>query len=606
MPDRIRPADAPPADIRSKAITAKRTWRAYQPNGDGDEGALRVGLAASFTVDTLVPFVGSALLGDAVVPSLKTAPLNQLFQVCLDPQQSFDGLCDVIVLLLRLEDLMLDEMSAFLGGEPSAMSRASDKIMSLAGAVGQLRASFSGMVVVSVPPYPMGPEVNILAFDNAVGVGAFHRELVSRFVDAIRRLEGVRIIDLDAVQRQVGLGAAYDARYWYLYRQPFSDVFLYEVGQLLGRMIVASRRAAKKCLVVDCDNTLWGGIVGEDGIDGIQIGDEFPGSAYRDFHKLLLGWRRQEILLAVASKNDEADVWEVFDRHSGMVLRREHLSAWQINWLPKAEGIPLIARALNIGTDSIVFIDDNPMEIAYMRDARPEVTSILLPEDPSEIVTAMHALTLFDQLEVTDEDRKRADMMRAERERDVLSVQISHGDFLRALDLRVALFRAQTEDLGRIAQLVNKTNQFNLTTIRRTLDEVRALSNSDDFRVYGLRVTDKFGEYGFTGVIIVEISPDRRRWTLDTLLMSCRVLGRGVEAALVGALAADARAAAASEFLGSFIPTSKNSLAASFLSDQGFTQDENGQWRLSLADAPQIPPHIIRLETDGPAVAHAA
>src|SRR5262249_43904152 len=153
----------------------------------------------------------------------------------------------------------------------------------------------------------------------------------------------------------------------------------------------------------------------------------------------------------------------------------------------------------------------------YMRDARPEVTSILLPAEPADIVSAMQALTLFDQLEVTDEDRKRADMMRAERDREELGGQINHADFLKALDLKVDLFRARTEDLGRITQLINKTNQFNLTTIRRTLDEVRALASSEDWRVYGLRVADKFGEYGLTGVIIAEVSPDRRRWTLDSL-----------------------------------------------------------------------------------------
>lgn len=358
---------------------------------------------------------------------------------------------------------------------------------------------------------------------------------------------------------------------------------------------MASRRAAKKCLVLDADNTLWGGIIGEDGIDGIQIGDEFPGSAFRDFQKLLLTWRDQGVFLAVASKNNEADVWEVFDKHSGMVLRREHLSAWQINWLPKAENISLIARSLNIGTDSLVFIDDNPMEIAYMRDARPEVTSLLLPPEPADIVSTLQALTLFDKLEITDEDRKRADMMRAERDREVLGTQISHADFLSALDLKVDLFKVRTEDLGRITQLINKTNQFNLTTIRRTLDEVRALANSPNFRLYGLRVTDKFGEYGLTGVIIVQVSDDRRRWTLDTLLLSCRVLGRGVETALVGALADDARGEGAAEFHSSFIPTAKNALCASFLSDQGFSQIGEREWHLDLSEAPSVPPHIERV-----------
>jgi FkbH-like protein len=580
---------------RAAAIAAKKAWRDHLAPADGTRPAVRVGLAASFTAETLVPFVGAALLDGKTEAEFTVGPYNQLFQVCLDPETGFGGPCDAIVLLWRLEDLMLDEIAGFLGGDPAAPARASEKLASLAAAIRQLRGTFSGMVVVGVPPYPTGAVGSLLALDNAGGLGGFHRTLTGQFVDEMGRIEGVRLVDLDAVQRQVGLGASYDARHWYLYRQPFSDVFLHAAGRQLARIVMASRRAAKKCVVLDADNTLWGGIVGEDGIDGIQIGDEFPGSAYRDFQKLLLDWRAQGVLLAIASKNNQADVWEVFDKHSGMVLRREHLSAWQINWLPKAEGIPAIARALNIGIDSLVFIDDNPMEVAYMRDARPEVTSVLLPEDPADIVAAMQALTLFDQLEVTDEDRRRADMMRAERDREVLGAQISHTDFLQALDLRVDLFPAQTEDLGRITQLINKTNQFNLTTTRRTLDEVRELAASRDFRVYGLRVADKFGEYGLTGVIIARISPDRHQWTLDTLLLSCRVLGRGVETALIGALADDARAAGAVEFAASFIPTAKNALSASFLPDQGFSSVGGQDWHLALSEAPAVPPHIERV-----------
>jgi len=591
---------------RAAAIEAKKAWREHLARGEAETPALRIGLAASFTAETLVPFIGAALLAEGANPAVTVGPYNQLFQTCLDPQSSFHGPSDVIALLWRLEDLMLDEITAFAGGDATALRRAGDKLDALVGAIRQLRSTFSGMVIVGVPPYPTGPAASVLALDNPGGLGGFHRTLAGQFADEIGRSEGVYLVDLDAVQRQVGMVASDDARYRYLYRQPFSDIFLHTLGRQLSRIVTASRRAAKKCVVLDADNTLWGGIIGEDGIDGIQIGDEFPGSAFRDFQKLLLSWRRQGVFLAVASKNNEADVWEVFDKHSGMVLKREHLSAWQIGWLPKAEGIPAIAKSLNIGTDSLVFIDDNPMEIGYMREARPEVTSILVPSEPAEIVAEMQALTLFDQLEVTDEDRKRADMMRAERDREVLGAQINHSDFLRALDLKVDLFRAKTEDLGRITQLINKTNQYNLTTIRRTLDEVRALANSDDWRLYGMRVTDKFGEYGLTGVIIIKISDDRRRWTLDSLMMSCRVLGRGVEAALIGGLADDARAEGAVEFIGSYIPTAKNAICKSFLPDQGFTQTGEQEWHLALADAPAIPAHIARVGPPEPLLQAAA
>jgi FkbH-like protein len=445
-----------------------------------------------------------------------------------------------------------------------------------------------------VPPAPATIPVDLLSLDYASTLGAFHRTVAGRFIEAIQKLQDIRLIDLDAVQRQVSFSSSFDSRQLYLYRQPFSDTFLHRAGVQISRIIVAARCSAKKCIVVDCDNTLWGGIVGEDGLDGLELGDDYPGSAYRDFQRLLRHWRRQGTFIALLSKNNEADVWEVFDRHSGMVLKRSDISAWQINWLPKAENMTLIAEALNIGIDSLVFVDDNPMEIAYMQKAQPHVTSILLPDDPAEIVPALRKLTFFDRLETTDEDIARVDMMRAEQERKSLSVTMSTEQFLREINLKIELFVAQPEDLARVAQLINKTNQFNLTTIRRTLDEVRSLANKSTARVYGLRVSDKYGDYGLTGVVVVEVSADRRIWIIDTLLLSCRVLGRGVETGLLAALADDAAAAGAAEFAATLIPTKKNELVATFLPDHGFKLD-GGVWRLPISEAPRLPEFIERL-----------
>jgi FkbH-like protein len=300
-------------------------------------------------------------------------------------------------------------------------------------------------------------------------------------------------------------------------------------------------------------------------------------------------------LLAVASKNDERDVFEVFEKHSGMVLRKEHISSWQINWRPKAENVELIAKSLNIGIDSLVFIDDSPMEIEYLRTAYPEVACVLVPSDPADILSELQNLPFFDKLEVSEEDRNRADMMRAEQDREAFGSQVSHDQFLNALSLRLELFRAQPEDLGRITQLINKTNQFNLTTRRRTLDELRALSSSESHLIYGLRVTDKFGEYGLTGAVIIEVSSDRRAWMVDTLLLSCRVLGRGVETSLLAALADDARSGGAIELIGMYLCTPRNGLAAQFFPDHGFSRIDEERWRLSISDAPGIPGHVERI-----------
>ena len=578
-------------------VVAKSAWRRYQVDRktSGESPNLRIGLAASFTADTLGQFVGAHLVAEGFKPDITIGPYNQLFQVCLDPTSHFGPDCDAIVLLWRIEDLMSEELDAFLNRDSGAFAKACDKLSALVGAFSNLRSSFSGTVVVSTPTVPTGLPADLSSLDHASGLGRFHRMLTGRFIEMIEKLQDVRLIDLDGVQRQIGYAASFDPRQWYMYRQPFSDAFLHDAGTKIARIVVAARRSAKKCIVLDCDNTLWGGIIGEDGLDGIEIGTEFPGLAFRDFQRLLLHWRRQGVFLALLSKNNEDDVWEVFDNHSAMLLKRTDISAWQINWQPKAENIALIAKSLNIGIDSLVFVDDNPMEISYMRQAQPEVTSILLPEDPAEIVSALQKTTLFDRLDITDEDLTRVDMMRAELDRDQLSAKISKQEFLDTLGLKIDLFQAGTDDLGRVAQLINKTNQFNLTTIRKTLDEVRSLANSPNHRVYALRVSDKFGEYGLTGVILIDISADRQIWTISNLLLSCRVLGRGVEAGLLASLASDAAAEGASEFVATFIPTKKNALASTFLPDYRFKPDGD-RWRLALSDAPALPSFVERVD----------
>jgi FkbH-like protein len=577
-------------------VAAKSVWREYAAECEraGLGPDLRVGIASSFTDHTFVPFLGAHLVREGLRPNITVGPYNQLFQVCLDPTTHFGDGCDAIVLLWRIEDLMGDELAAFLGGEAATLTRANQKLSALLAAISQLRAGYAGMLIVGIPPFPTGLSAGPLALDNSTALGAFHRCMTAAFIDGIAAIEGVRLFDLDVVQRVVGLAASFDPTQWYLYRQPFTDMFLHEAGILLGRTIVAARRSPRKCVILDCDNTLWGGIIGEDGLDGIYLGEEFPGSAYRDFQKLLLHWRQQGVLLAIASKNNEADVFEVFDRHQGMVLKRSHISAAQIHWRPKAESIPLIAKALNIGIDAFVFIDDSLMEIEYMRQAHPQVCSVQLPEEPAEIVSTLQNLTLFDRLEVSQEDRTRGDMMRAELDREALSVNLSKEDFLRALSLRVELFRVESADLGRVAQLINKTNQFNLTTIRRTLDEVRVLASSPEHRLFGLRVTDKFGDYGLTGVCVVQVEREGQTWNVDTLLLSCRVLGRGVETVMLAGVAEEARLEGAGELQASFVPTRKNELAATFLPAHKFTRESDTGWRISLAEVPPMP-HFVEL-----------
>ncbi|MBV8566641.1 MAG: HAD-IIIC family phosphatase, partial [Methylobacteriaceae bacterium] len=403
-----------------KHTRAKAQWRGYLSEFERKPD-IRVGIVSTFTPDSLVPMLGSALLDAGFAPEIPLGEYNQVFQTCFDHRRQFDGDPDVIVLLWRIEELLANEFARYISGDRAALADARDRIEELSQAVAHLRRSFAGTIIVSLPPFPDATPAHLLDLDTPLNAGHFFRTVAAHSGERLTAAGNVRLIDLDSLQRQFGAEAAFDARKWHLYRQPYSEAFLCSLGGLLARIIKAARVAPKKCIVLDCDNTLWGGIVGEDGVMGIEIGEDFPGSAFRDLQRLLLHWRGQGVLLALASKNNEADVWEVFDQHDGMVLKRDHISAHRINWQPKAANLRALAAELNIGTDSLVFIDDNRFEVEQIRIELPEVASILLDEEPARMVAAIRDLRLFDKLEITDEDAQRADMMLFEQKRSALA-----------------------------------------------------------------------------------------------------------------------------------------------------------------------------------------
>ena len=304
-------------------------------------------------------------------------------------------------------------------------------------------------------------------------------------------------------------------------------------------MIAAEKLSPKKCVVLDLDNTLWGGIIGEDGLAGIQLGDDFPGKAYRDFQRHLLYLKSKGVLLAVASKNNPEDAYEVFDKHDAMVLSRKDIAAFEIHWESKVESIKRVAKKLNIGLDSLVFVDDNPKEIGEVTERLPDVSCVMVPEELAYLPGLLAETDFFDFAEVTDEDRRRTEMMAADNIRQETQETMSEEEFRKSLNLKIDVFAAQKQHLARVTQLINKTNQFTMTTIRRTQDEVETLANSKEALVLGMDIKDKYGDYGLVGVAILK--KDIKSCVIDTLLMSCRVLGRGAEDTFIAKIAEAAK-----------------------------------------------------------------
>ena len=421
------------------SFSALRTkWRDHEDvmAAARDRADLRLGLAATFTANTIVPFVGGDLLEAGFLPDIRLAPYNRVFEACLHPAKHFGSDCNGVVILWRNEDLMLEELAAFAARDGNALGVGLAKADQLAEMNIRLRREFPGTVIAGVPPLPTHGPCGLSGLDPRFAPAVFHTAVAVRFRERLAPEVGILLLDLDVIQSNFGVAASLDRLLWYLYRQPFRDGFLRQAAAKIARLVAATRRAAKKCIVLDGDNTLWGGVIAEDGLGGIALGDEFPGSAFRDFQQQLLHLRQRGVILAIASKNNEAEIHDLFERHDGMVLKREHISAWAVNWEPKAKNLPAIARTFNIGMESLVFLDDSPLEIAQMRQAWPAVTALQIPEEPAEIVPWMQGLTHFDSLMVTEEDTRRAEMMQAEEDRKAI---LALEDFEKRLELRIAL-----------------------------------------------------------------------------------------------------------------------------------------------------------------------
>ena len=346
----------------------------------------------------------------------------------------------------------------------------------------------------------------------------------------------------------------------------------------------------KKCIVLDLDNTLWGGIIGEDGFDGIELGHSSNGKAFVDFQKELLSLWNHGIILAINSKNNFDDAMKVINEHPNMILRKKNFASIQINWDDKAQNLKQIAEEINIGLNSIAFFDDDKINRERIKQEFPEVLTIEVPDDPSQFSLILKNLNDFNVLQRTDEDIKRGQMYAQQRERKELEKSISNlDDFLEQLDIKVKMKNSSEFLIPRISQLTLKTNQFNLTTRRYQEEEIRNFTNDHKFIVGCAQVLDKFGDNGITGVYI--INKQDKIWSIDTFLLSCRIMGRGVENGILSQILIDAKHNGVEEIRANFIPTQKNKPAENFLPDFGF-QKEGDNWIYKLNNEIKLPKHL--------------
>jgi FkbH-like protein len=411
--------------------------------------------------------------------------------------------------------------------------------------------------------------------------------------------------DVDRLAARVGRARWRDARMFYASRLAVASEWFRDYARGLVRTFSTMFRAPRKVLCTDLDETLWGGVLGEDGPEGIATGSAFPGNCYVEYQKYLKQLSSRGILLAIVSKNNEADVREAFKvRAADLALGLESFVALKINWNEKAESIRELARELSLGLDSFVFVDDNAVECEAVRQQLPEVAVVEAPaREPWRLVEILSEQAFFDAAVVTGDDLHRVDEYRAQAKRvELASSMGSRDEFLASLGIVCSFQSALDAPLARAVQLLAKTNQFNLTTRRRTAAEVAEFAAAAGGQAVVVRVRDRFGDAGVVGLALARRQGDD--CVIDSLLLSCRVIGRGIESALLAYVGEEAARAGAKRLVGEFIATKKNAPCAKFYSDHGFSRfvppeegsSESVFYELDLTASAITSPKWIRVE----------
>ena len=575
-----------PAQAQQIAAHAKSLTPSPRP--------LRLAIVHTYTSELLDPWLDLAGALQGLAVHTYHAPYGLALQEAAAGSALLRHAPDLTLLMLRREDLH----PGFL--RPVAGLRAEAQDTLRAQALGRLReivlhfrAQPVGHLVLTILPALAKPALGFYdahAESSEAQVWAACKAELGQWLR--QSVPSALFLDLDEVLLQVGRSSFFDRRFWYSSRFPFSAEAAGDVARRIVAIGTVLGRPRAKVLVLDADNTLWGGIIGEDGMAGIALGPDYPGSLFVDFQRRILDLQQRGFILALCSKNNAADVDQVLQNHPHQLLRDGHFAARRVNWIAKPENLKSLAAELNLGLDSFIFVDDSDHECAAVRHALPQVEVVQVPSRVIDMPTCLDQVARLEVLALTSEDGAKTALYAQERQRRDLNNDIERsgggaGDYLLRLDMRMHIELAALAHVPRLSQLTNKTNQFNLTTRRYDEQRVRAMVLDPGWIVADFSLADVFGDSGLVGLALLQRSTPRNA-RLDTFLMSCRVIGRDAEAAFLQALLRHLAGLGIEGVQAEFLPTAKNELARLFLPSQGFVADAQGiYWRDLRALAPR-------------------
>lgn len=553
--------------------------RALSANGGelAGLGSIRLAILGSATTSHLPSGIRVAGLRHGLAIEIYEAPYGMYWQELMDTSSGlYSFQPDVILLALD---------ARHLAGAQGATSEAAIDLMRSCWRQARSRFSCQILQQTLLPVFPrlMGNNESRMTHSSAAIVDQINQSLRPE-----SESEGVDLLALDTFSAVEGITAWHEPGIWHRSKHEVHPRATQLYGDQVARLIASAQGRSAKCLVLDLDNTLWGGVIGDDGLEGIVLGQgNGVGEAFVDFQRYAKGLTDRGVILAVCSKNDEKNALDPFERHPEMVLKRDHIACFVANWNDKASNLRSIAKTLNIGIDSLVFADDNPVERALIRQELPLVRVPEMPEDPAAYISTISAAGYFEGLRVTDEDKVRSQLYQQNSERTRLMESATDMEgYLHSLRMEMSALPFDNIGLARITQLINKTNQFNLMTERLSEAEVAKRMQDPNFITLQVRLTDRFGDNGIIAILIAAIRGAEA--DIETWLMSCRVLGRRVEEACLEVMAERCREAGVQRLIGRFRRTEKNGMVKDLYSRLGFTllaeePDGNSSWLFDLS-----------------------
>lgn len=533
--------------------------------------------------DTSTQFLSQAIRGEGFDSELDLqiweADFNQIeMQVFNSDSEMYAFHPDIIVLFLSSHKLLNKYNKLKVEQQSSLATREIENIEAI---VANISSNSSAKIIY----------YNYNEIDDAV-FGSYATKTETSFLYQLRKLNfelmhianrntNFYICDLASIQNQVGKSNFFHTSVYISTEMVVSLNVLPLVAQKTVDIISVLNGKLKKCVILDLDNTVWGGIIGDDGIENIQIGSLGIGKAFTEFQYWIKKLKNRGIIVAVCSKNTESIAKEPFEKHPDMVLRLEDISVFMANWENKADNIRAIQRILNIGFDSMVFLDDNPFERNLVRENILGITVPELPEDPAEYLEYLYTLNLFETNSFSDEDKERTKLYQIEAQRTVTKQKFTNeDDFLKSLDMISVVASFTKFNIPRVAQLSQRSNQFNLRTVRYTESDIENLAKSNDYVTFAFTLEDKFGDNGLIAVVVLKKNSETDLF-IESWFMSCRVLKRGMENFMLNTLVTYAKTNGFERIIGEYIPTPKNEIVKDHYQNLGFVQ-ENNLWLLLL------------------------